>query len=194
MPAVNGAARRAPGLGAGGDSEAEPWGIGRRAKDAGPATAPELAPGPGSQPLLTLVMQNRASRKVPKVTPNVKSFRCRFRTWKSSARPVMTASMPPIWRGPGRNEGRPRLGLGPARLTHPGGCPHSLEKLHPASALFSSKLRNQGVRAWRRWHSVLSSSAGARLWAHSPGRGDMLASRQGSPSNSSQGENPGSGF
>lgn len=123
MPAVNGAARRAPGLHAGGDSEAEPWGIGRRAKDAGPATVPELAPGPGSQPLLTLVMQNRASRKVPKVTPNVKSFRCRFRTWKSSARPVMTASMPPIWRGPGRNEGRPRLGLGPARLTHPGGCP-----------------------------------------------------------------------
>lgn len=156
MPAVNGAARRAPGLHAGGDSEAEPWGIGRTAKDAGPATVPELAPGPGSQPLLTLVMQNRASRKVPKVTPNVKSFRCRFRTWKSSARPVMTASMPPIWRGPGRNEGRPRLGLGPTRLTHPGGCPYSLEKPHPASALFSSKLRNQGVRAGRRWHSVLS--------------------------------------
>lgn len=29
---------------AGGDSEAEPRGIGRRAKDAGPATVPELAP------------------------------------------------------------------------------------------------------------------------------------------------------
>lgn len=50
-----------------------------------------------SPDLLTLVMQNRARRKVPKETPNVKSFRCRFRTWKSSARPVMTASMPPIW-------------------------------------------------------------------------------------------------
>ena len=32
----------------------------------------------------------------------MKSFRCRFRTGKSSARPVMTASMPPIWREPGR--------------------------------------------------------------------------------------------
>lgn len=59
------------------------------------------SPGP-----LTLVMQNRARRKVPKVTPNVKSFRCLFRTWKSSARPVMTASMPPIWTEPGRVRSR----------------------------------------------------------------------------------------
>lgn len=99
---------------------------------------------PGSQPLLTLVMQNRASRKVPKVTPNVKSFRCRFRTWKSSARPVMTASMPPIWRGPGRNEGRSRPGLRPAAHA-PGRLPPPSLEICPASALFSSKLRNHGA-------------------------------------------------
>jgi hypothetical protein len=51
---------------------------------------------------LTFVMQNNARRKVLMVTTHVKSFRCRFRTWKSSASPVMTASMPPIYREPGR--------------------------------------------------------------------------------------------
>lgn len=62
-----------------------------------------------AETFLTLVMQNRARRKVPRVTPNVKSFRCLFKTWKSSARPVMTASMPPIWREPGRWKAKMRI-------------------------------------------------------------------------------------
>lgn len=47
--------------------------------------------------ILTLVMQNRATRKVPKAVAKVKSFLFLLRILKSSVRPVMTASMPPIW-------------------------------------------------------------------------------------------------
>lgn len=47
--------------------------------------------------ILTLVMQSRANRKVRKAVANVKSFLCLLRILKSSVRPVITASMPPIW-------------------------------------------------------------------------------------------------
>lgn len=47
--------------------------------------------------ILTLVMQSRARRKVRKAVQNVKSFLFLLRILKSSVRPVMTASMPPIW-------------------------------------------------------------------------------------------------
>lgn len=46
---------------------------------------------------LTLVMQSRAKRKVKKAVAKVKSFLFLLRILKSSVRPVMTASMPPIW-------------------------------------------------------------------------------------------------
>lgn len=46
---------------------------------------------------LTLVMQSRAKRKVRKAVAKVKSFLFLLRILKSSVRPVMTASMPPIW-------------------------------------------------------------------------------------------------
>lgn len=38
-----------------------------------------------------------------------------------------------------------RTSVSGLRLTHPGGHPRSLEKSHPASDLFSSKLRNHGA-------------------------------------------------
>lgn len=47
--------------------------------------------------ILTLVMQSRATRNVPKAVAKVKSFLFLLRILKSSVRPVMTASMPPIW-------------------------------------------------------------------------------------------------
>lgn len=47
--------------------------------------------------ILTFVMQKRATRKVPKAVAKVKSFLFLLRILKSSERPVMTASMPPIW-------------------------------------------------------------------------------------------------
>ena len=46
--------------------------------------------------LLTLVTQSRAKRKVRKAVANVKSFLFLLRILKSSVRPVITASMPPI--------------------------------------------------------------------------------------------------
>lgn len=49
--------------------------------------------------LLTLVTQSKANRKVMKAVANVKSFLFLLRILKSSVRPVITASMPPIcWR------------------------------------------------------------------------------------------------
>lgn len=42
-------------------------------------------------------MQSRANRKVKKAVAKVKSFLFLLRILKSSVRPVMTASMPPIW-------------------------------------------------------------------------------------------------
>lgn len=46
---------------------------------------------------LTLVTQSMAKRKVKMAVAKVKSFRFLLRILKSSLRPVMTASMPPIW-------------------------------------------------------------------------------------------------
>lgn len=43
-------------------------------------------------------MQSRAKRKVRKAVAKVKSFLFLLRILKSSVRPVMTASMPPIWK------------------------------------------------------------------------------------------------
>lgn len=47
--------------------------------------------------ILTLVMQRRATRKVPKAVTKVKTFLFLLRILKSSVRPVRTASIPPIW-------------------------------------------------------------------------------------------------
>lgn len=47
--------------------------------------------------ILTLVMQRRATRNVPKAVAKVKTFLFLLRNLKSSDRPVITASMPPIW-------------------------------------------------------------------------------------------------
>lgn len=47
--------------------------------------------------LLTLVTQSRANRKVREAVANVKTFLFLLRILNSSVRPVITASMPPIW-------------------------------------------------------------------------------------------------
>ena len=49
--------------------------------------------------ILTLVIQSRATRNVPNAVAKVNALRFLLSIWKSSERPVITASMPPIYKG-----------------------------------------------------------------------------------------------